>query len=151
MGMPTNIAVFKDTLYVSDFGYGNIKRYLIDGTIIDTIGSRGDRPGYFSKVKGIAVDKESNLFAADAAFDNVQIFNKDRKLLMDLGGHYQGVGPGGLILPAKVIVDYDNLKYFQKFVDPGFDLKYLVFVVSQYGPSLINVYGRIEPKIQPSK
>ncbi|MBK6839081.1 MAG: hypothetical protein IPG90_13205 [Bacteroidetes bacterium] len=50
------------------------------------------------------------------------------------------------MIPAKVIVDYDNLSYFQKYVDPAFDLKYLVFVTSQYGPDLINVYGRVETR-----
>ncbi len=109
----------------------------------------GDRPGQFTKLKGIAVDSEANVFAVDAAFENVQVFNKEGKLLIVLGGHY--TGPGGLMIPAKVIVDYDNLKYFQKFVDPAFDLKYLVFVTSQYGSDFINVYGRVEPKAKPDK
>ena len=72
------------------------------------------------------------------------MFNKDKKLLIVLGGHYKGAGD--LMIPAKVIVDYDNLSYFQKYVDPAFDLKYLVFVTSQYGPDLINVYGRGEAR-----
>ena len=48
-------------------------------------------------------------------------------------------------LPAKVIVDYDNLKYFTKYVDDKFKLNYLVFVSNQYGPDKINVYGSISP------
>jgi len=142
--MPTNIAVANGKVYASDFGCSKIKVYGVDGEFKDTIGSAGDLPGQFAKIKGIAVDKEDNIFAVDAAFENVQIFNGKGQLLMMLGGHYNG--PGGLYLPAKVIVDYDNLKYFQKFVDPAYDLKYLVLVSSQYGPDLINVYGRIEPR-----
>ena len=150
LGIPANIAVEGDRVYAADFGYSMIKRYTIDGKFIDTIGSRGDRPGQFSKLKGIAVDRESNIYAVDAGFDHVQIFNKDGKLLLVIGGHYQG--PGGLIIPAKVMIDYDNLKYFEKYVDPSYDLKYLIFVTSQYGPDLINVYGRVDPKgASPSK
>ena len=62
---------------------------------------------------------------------------------MFFGGNYKG--PGYLWLPAKVIIDYDNLSYFQKFVDPSFELKYLILVTSQYGPDKINVYGFVEP------
>lgn len=144
LGLPANIAIGNEKVYAADFGYSMIKTYSPEGTFIDTIGSRGDRPGQFAKLKGIAVDRESNVYAVDAAFENVQLFNKEGKLLMVFGGHY--TGPGDLIIPAKVVIDYDNLKYFQKFVDPGFDLKYLIFVTSQYGPDLINVYGRVEPK-----
>lgn len=150
LGLPANITVGKDTLYAADFGYAMIKRYKIDGTYIDSIGSRGSYPGQFAKLKGIAVDKESNMYAVDTEFENVQMFNSKGQLLMPLAYHYND-GPGGLVLPAKVIVDYDNLKYFQKYVDPRFDLKFLVFVTSQYGPSLINVYGRVEPKGQGTK
>jgi sugar lactone lactonase YvrE len=144
LGLPVNLTINKDIVYAADFGYSMIKKYSIDGNLIDTIGSGGDNPGQFTKLKGIAVDDEDNIFAVDAAFENVQVFNKEGKLLIVLGGHYEG--PGGLVIPAKVIIDYDNLRYFQQYVDPAYDLKYLVLVTSQYGPDRINVYGRIEPK-----
>ena len=62
---------------------------------------------------------------------------------MFFGGRY--TGPGYMWLPAKVIIDYDNLSYFKKFVDPGYELKYLLLVTNQYGPDKINVYGHVEP------
>ncbi len=147
LGMPSNIAAGNGRVYAADFGYSMIKIFNADGTYIDSIGSRGDRPGQFSKLKGIALDRDTNIYAVDAAFENVQIFNKDGKLLLVIGGHYQG--SGDLIIPAKVMIDYDNMSYFQKYVDPGYDLKYLIFVTSQYGPDLINIYGRVEPKSTP--
>ncbi len=143
---PTNITIRNERLYAADFGCSKVQIYGLDGTVLDSVGSQGDRPGQFAKVKGVAVDKELNLFAVDAAFENVQVFNKEGKLLIVFGGHYEG--PGGLIIPAKILIDYDNLEYFQKFVDPSFDLQYLIFVTSQYGPDLINVYGRVEPKVK---
>ncbi len=146
---PSNITISKGKVYAADFGCSKIKIYSTDGAFIDTIGSVGDRPGQFTKLKGIAVDNEANIFAVDAAFENVQVFNKEGKLLIVLAGHYDG--PGGLNIPAKVIIDYDNLNYFQKYVDPEFDLKYLLFVTSQYGSDLINVYGRVELKEKAAK
>ncbi len=141
---PSNIAIKNDRIYAADFGCSKVQIYSMDGSFIDSVGSQGDRPGQFAKVKGVAVDNDSNVFAVDAAFENVQVFNTKGQLLIVFGGHFEG--DGGLIIPAKVIIDYDNLQYFQKFVDPSFDLKYLIFVTSQYGPNLINVYGRVELK-----
>ena len=146
---PVNMTIQDDRVYASDFGCSRVMIYGLDGTLIDSVGSQGDRPGQFAKVKGIAVDKEYNLYAVDAAFENVQVFNKEGQLLIVFAGHFKG--NGDLIIPAKIIIDYDNLKYFEKYVDPSFDLKYLIFVTSQYGPNLINVYGRVEQKVNNSK
>lgn len=144
LGLPVNLALYNNRIYCADFGYSQIKVFSTEGELLDSIGKRGDAPGTFAKLKGIAVDKEGIVYAVDAAFENVQVFNPEGKLLIVLGGHYEG--PGGLMMPAKVIVDYDHIDYFKQYVDPGYDLKYLVLVTSQYGPDLINVYGRIEPK-----
>ncbi|GBD86183.1 NHL repeat protein [bacterium BMS3Abin03] len=141
---PTNIYVKQGRLYVSDFGDFRIKIYSTEGEFIDSVGSYGTGLGQFVRPKGIAVDDSLNLFVVDAGFENVQIFDKDGNLLMFFGGPY--VKPGDMWLPAKVIIDYDNLKYFQKYVYEGFDLKYLIFVTNQYGPEKINVYGFVDEK-----
>jgi len=141
---PTNLAMSKNNLYVSDFGGFDIKVYSKDGKYKRTIGSYGRNLGQFVRQKGIAVDKDENLYVVDAGFENVQIFNKEGNLLMFFGGPYKG--PGDMWLPAKIIIDYDNLKYFQKYVYNKFKLKYLIFVTNQYGPEKINVYGFIEEK-----
>lgn len=138
---PTNIYVTDEKVYVSDFGDFKIKIYTLEGDFIMSVGSYGDKIGQFVRPKGIAVDKESNLYVVDAGFENTQIFNKDGNLLMFFGGPYQK--PGDMWLPAKVTIDYDNIKYFQNYVDNSFELKYLIFVTNQYGPDKINVYGRV--------
>jgi hypothetical protein len=63
---------------------------------------------------------------------------------MYFGGSY--TKPGDMWLPAKVVIDYKNLDYFQEYVHPSFNLKYLIFVTNQYGPDKINVYGFISKK-----
>ncbi|MCB0729631.1 MAG: hypothetical protein KDC88_01250 [Ignavibacteriae bacterium] len=141
---PTNLFISENEVYVSDFGAFNVKVYDKAGNYKRTVGSYGRNLGQFVRQKGIAVDKENNLYVVDAGFENVQIFNNKGQLLMFFGGSYKG--PGDMWLPAKVIIDYDNLNYFQKYVHESFDLKYLIFVTNQYGPSKINIYGFVETK-----
>lgn len=140
---PTNIYVLDGLLYVSDFGEFNIKIYTVDGKYLRSIGSYGRNLGQFVRPKGIAVDRWHNLYVVDTAFENVQIFDAYDRFLMFFGGTYKG--RGDMWLPAKVVIDYDNLDYFRKYVHDGFDLKYLVFVTNQYGPDKIGVYGYVGP------
>ena len=141
---PTNLYVTQDQVYVSDIGDFKVKIYDLTGNFKQSFGSYGRNIGQFVRPKGISVDKSGNIYVADAGFENVQIFNKDNQLLMFFGGTYKGLGT--MWLPAKVVIDYDNLKYFQKYVYKDFRLKYLIFVTNQYGPDKINVYGYVEPK-----
>lgn len=141
---PFNIYITADIVYVTDFGDFKIKEYDRGGKFITSIGSYGTGTGQFVRPKGIAVDKDKNLFVVDAGFENTQMFNRKGQLLMFFGGPYKG--PGDMWLPAKVIVDYDNLTYFEKYVDPKYKLNYLVLVSNQYGPDKINVYGSVTPR-----
>jgi DNA-binding beta-propeller fold protein YncE len=148
---PTNLAFDGDgDLYVTDVGRFQVVKFDRDGHFKGTIGQPGDNLGHFARPKGIAVDREGHLYAVDAAFNNVQIFNKEGRLLMFFGEDSDK--PGGLLLPAKVTIDYDNLPYFQQYVEPGFEPEYLVFVISQFGPRLVNVfaYGKQKGQTYPS-
>ncbi len=142
---PTNIAMHDGRLYVSDFGDFNIKQFSLEGDYLGTIGGYGNGPGQFTRPKGLALDQDRKLYVVDAAFENVQIFNGEENLLMHFGGSYHGAGAMGL--PAAVEISYENLSYFQAYVDPSFMLKYLIYVTNQYGPSKVNVYGFVEQKI----
>lgn len=143
---PTNIWVTEDAVYASDFGAFKVKIYNHEGEYLRSIGGYGKNFGQFLRPKGVALDRDENMYVVDAAFENVQIFNKKDQLLMFFGGHHDGQHGGGMVLPAKVIVDYDHTKYFEKYVDKRFKLKYLIVVSNNYGPAKINVYGRIEPR-----
>ena len=140
---PTNIYVTADRVYVSDFGDSKIKIYTHEGLFLKSIGSYGSGIGQLARPKGISVDRKSNVYIVDAGFENTQIFDKEGKLLLYFGGPYKG--PGDMWLPAKVVIDYDHLAYFQKYVNPRFHLVYLIFVTNQYGPDKLNVYGFVEP------
>ena len=141
---PTNIFISDSTLYVSDFGDFNVKKYSLSGDYLGTIGGYGNGPGRFTRPKGIALDREENLYVVDAAFENVQIFNSSGALLMHFGGAYKGTG--AMWLPAAVDISYENLSYFESFVDDSYELKYLIYVTNQYGPAKVSVYGFVEER-----
>jgi sugar lactone lactonase YvrE len=140
LGLPTGIAIGVDELlYISDSGRFQVVVYDRDGHQRSAIGRPGANLGHFARPRGVATDREGRVFAVDAAFENVQIFRNDGQLLLFFGG--SGTGPGKLFLPADVYIDYDNIEYFRKDADPNFDIEYLVFVTSQFGDRLVNVYG----------
>lgn len=136
---PTNMAVHNDDIYISDTGNFKVVKYTLDGKFIKKLGEVGDALGQFARPKGIALDKEGRLYVVDAAFENVQIFNKEGKLLLFFGG--PGVAPENLNLPTDIYIDYDNVKYFQKYAAPGFQLEYVIIVASQFGVNKLNVFG----------
>jgi len=140
----TNIALGEDILCVSDMGDFNVKKFSTNGEFQGLLGGYGNQPGRFTRPKGLALDREMNLYVVDAAFENVQIFNAQGDLLMHFGGSYGG--NGAMWLPAGVEISYENLSYFQNYVDPSFELKYLIYVTNQYGPAKVNVYGFVEEK-----
>jgi len=54
--------------------------------------------------------------------------------------------PGGMWLPAKVIISYNGLEYFQKYVDKRYLLKHLILVTNNFGPDKVSIYGYVEEK-----
>jgi len=141
---PINLWVADGKVYVSDFGAFHVQVYTTAGEYLSTIGTYGRNLGQFARPKGLAVDRTGILYAVDAGFENVQMFNSEGELLMFFGGSY--VGPGDMWLPANVVIDYDNNQLFEEFVDPLFNLKYLLLVTNQFGPDKVNIYGFVEPK-----
>jgi DNA-binding beta-propeller fold protein YncE len=147
---PTNLAFDREGyLYVTDIGRFQVVKFDRDGHFKSTFGRPGDNLGHFARPKGIAVDRQGRLFAVDASFNNVQIFNNDGRLLMFFGG--PGEQAGNFVLPAKVTIDYDDIPYFKQYVEPSFEVEYLILVTSQFGNRMVNVlaYGKQKGKTYP--
>ena len=141
---PTNLALDpQGRLLVSDTGAFAVQVYDLDGRYLKTIGQQGVAPGLFARPKGIAVDRDGLVYVVDAATQVVQIFDPDGKLLMFFG-QPETSPQGGLHLPAAVKIDYDNIKFFQDKVAPGFQCQYLILMTSQVGPSKVNIYGFVK-------
>lgn len=148
---PTNLAFDREgSLYVTDVGRFQVVKFDRDGHFQSMIGKLGDNLGHFSRPRGTAVDRDGRLYAVDASFNNVQIFNREGRLLLFFGE--SGNAPGNLLLPAKVAIDYKNLDYFRKYVQPGFEVEYLILVTSQFGDRMVNIlgYGREKGKKGPT-
>jgi DNA-binding beta-propeller fold protein YncE len=139
---PTNLAVDQEgrRLLVSDTGGNAVQVYDLDGKFLRTIGRQGVAPGMFARPKGVAVDKHGYAYVVDAATQVVQIFDTEGRLLLPFA--QAGASTAGeVILPASVKVDYDNVKYFQKYIAPGYQCEYLILVTSQFGGQKVSVYG----------
>ncbi|MBF0559995.1 MAG: hypothetical protein HQL08_14585 [Nitrospirae bacterium] len=140
LGLPTNLAIGEDgIIYVSDAGRFQVVKYDRDGHFRGAIGALGSESGHFARPRGIALDRANRLYVPDASFDNVQLFLPDGQLLLYFSK--PGKGPGDLYLPAKVSIDYDNIKYFEQYVDPNFQVEYLIFITNQFGDRMVNVYA----------
>ncbi len=137
---PTNMTNTLDGfIYVSDTGNFSVKKYTRSGSFVEQVGAIGSGLGHFARPKGVAVDRKSRLYVVDAAFENVQLFDKNNQVLVFFGG--AGVQPGNINLPTDVEIDYEHVELFQKYAKPGFNIEYLIFVTSQFGPFKVNVYG----------
>jgi len=150
---PSDVLVVDERVFVSDINHNviqvynkdtgeklfNIQEFTLEGEFIRTIGKVGNRVGNLTRPKGIDIDKDGNIYVVDASFSNVQIFNKQAEILMYFG--QAGGYPHNINLPAKVVIDYDNISYFQKYAKPGFEIEHLILVTSQFGRSMLNVYG----------
>ena len=87
----------------------------------------------------ISIDKEDRIWVVDTAPEVVKIYNPEGRLLLFFG--LPGNKGGMMNMPAKVIVDYDNVDLFQEYAVKGADLEFLVLVSNQFGPNKISVYG----------
>ncbi len=140
LNRPTHITVDRvGNLLVNDAFNFRVQKFAPDGRFLQKIGTAGNTLGSLARPKGMAVDGDNNLYLVDAAFENVQIFNPEGKLLLFFGG--AGDTPGSMYLPAGIAIDYHNVPFFQRFADPRFKLKYLVYVCNMAGVNKLNVYG----------
>ncbi|MHC4539060.1 MAG: 6-bladed beta-propeller [Planctomycetota bacterium] len=120
-------------IYVTDKAGARITQFDPSGIFRRTIGRLGDNIDEFVRPKGIAIDRENRIWVVDAAY------NEQAQLLLFFG--LPGNEPGMMNLPATIVVDYDNVEFFQKYAVQGASIEFLVLVSNQYGPNKINVYG----------
>jgi hypothetical protein len=85
------------------------------------------------------MDRSGRMYVGDAAFQNVQIFDSQGRVLMAFG--QPGDNLPGLNLPAGIAVDYDSVALFRNLADPKFNIEHLILVVSQFGPNQVDVFG----------
>lgn len=127
------------SIYVTDKVAARITEFNESGVFRRSIGSWGIGIHQFVRPKGIAIDKENRIWVVDTAPEVVKIYNPEGRLLLFFG--LPGNKPGMMNLPAKVVVDYDNVVLFREYAVKGANIEFLVLVTNQYGPHKISVYG----------
>ncbi|MCO6439209.1 MAG: hypothetical protein J5J06_19125 [Phycisphaerae bacterium] len=138
--IPNSLDIDKDgNIYVSDTHNWRIQKLAPDGTAIWTKGTPGYQLGQFGRPRGIRVGPDGIIYVVDGATEIVQMFDSDGQTLMRFGG--PGDQPGALALPSTLAIDATSIPYFKKYVHKSFNVEYLLFVVSQYGARLVNVYA----------
>jgi len=126
-------------IYVTDKAAARITQFDPSGVFRRTIGQLGDNIDEFVRPKGIAIDRENRIWVVDAATEVAKIYDEQAQLLLFFG--LPGNEPGMMNLPATIVVDYDNVEFFQKYAVQGASIEFLVLVSNQYGPNKVSVYG----------
>lgn len=138
--IPNSIAISpQGDLYVSDTHNWRIQKLKRDGTPVWQKGQPGYRLGQFGRPRGIRVGPDGIVYVVDGATEIVQMYDPDGNILMRFGG--PGDTPGALGLPATLSVDTSSIPFFEQYVHAKFKVEYLLFVASQYGARLVNVYA----------
>ncbi|MHC4063211.1 MAG: NHL repeat-containing protein [Planctomycetota bacterium] len=126
-------------VYVSDTHNWRIQKLTRDGEPIWVKGAPGYTLGRFGRPRGIRVGPDGIIYLVDAATEIVQMFDSEGRVLMRFGG--PGNIPGALGLPSTLAIDSTSIPYFEEYVHEDFEIDYLLFVISQYGAHLVNVYA----------
>jgi DNA-binding beta-propeller fold protein YncE len=108
---PVGVAVNRKdgSFAVTDTGSCSVKIFNADYKFVRTFGTQAMSPGNFVRPKGIAFDSEGNIWVADAAFNNFQIFAPTGQVRMFVGS--PGAGPGQFQLPNALYIDKNDRVY----------------------------------------
>ena len=115
--------------YVAEYGdFDRIQKFDPQGKVVCQIGGHGEEPGEFLRPQGLFMDKEDQLWIADASNHRVQVYDvksSPPKLVKTWGSI--GSGPGQLRYPYTIEVDDEGFVYvcelgnhrIQKFTNDG--------------------------------
>jgi DNA-binding beta-propeller fold protein YncE len=97
---PTYISFSQGRLYVSDTLNARIQVLDGEGRFIQAYGRRGLYLGDTPRPKGVAVDRDGNIYIVESYYDYLLIFNNKGDFLMPVGGTGNTIGrfflPGGV-------------------------------------------------------
>ncbi len=100
MSAPQALAAGLNEVYVADTDAHRVVVLDLDGKVLRTWGSKGDKAGQFRVPAGIAVDEQARVYVSDTGNHRIQVFDPKGKLLRSFGikgsGPRQFSGPAGL-------------------------------------------------------
>ncbi|MFN0279877.1 MAG: hypothetical protein ACKVRN_14960 [Pyrinomonadaceae bacterium] len=105
------------------------------------IGSEGNKPGEFSRPRGVAADSSGNFYVADTGNHRIQKFDSDGDLIRSFGESGKGVGqldlPNGIAMDARgniYVTDAANNKLIRFGTEGEFQKEWAKPEVEFYGP-----------------
>jgi len=99
LNAPMHLGVGNGRLYVSDALKGEVLIYdAATGDYLGQIGRRGLFVGNFVRPKGVALDREHNVYVVEGYYDHLLVYSEEGDFLLPLGG--TGDAPGQFFLPA---------------------------------------------------
>jgi len=104
---PTYLSFAAGRLYVSDTLNARIQVLNGEGGFLQAIGRRGLYLGDTPRPKGVAVDRDGNVYIVESYYDYLLIFNNKGEFLLPVGG--TGNTIGRFFLPAGVWVRDDRV------------------------------------------
>jgi len=96
-------------LYVVDAANSRIDKLAPDGTLLATLGSRGNAPGQLDRPTAVALDPIGNVYVADTANSRIEKLSVTGVPLGTWGSF--GSGPGQFNGPHGVAVDHEGNVY----------------------------------------
>lgn len=118
---PTYLSYSAGRLLVTDTLNARIQIFNAEGEYVGQFGRRGLYVGNFTRPKGVATDKDGNIYVVESYYDYLLVFNQQGELLLPIGG--TGSGNGEFYLPAGLWIDDRN----QVYVADAFNGRIMVF------------------------
>jgi len=93
--------------YIAEMGeYDRIQKFSPDGTFLSQWGSHGKAPGQFIRPESLAIDRNDQIWVADACNHRIQVFDPQGNLIRFWGT--QGAEPGELYYPYDLVLGPDE-------------------------------------------
>lgn len=93
----------KGNIYIGDNGLYRIMKFSPKGQFLHSFGiGNGMEPGEFMDLRGIAVDKDNNLFVTDFKMKRITVFQKDGTLLITIETS---------MMPYRLVIDKEGSFY----------------------------------------
>lgn len=102
---PSNIAVYKDTLYVTDLVSNLVYTISTKGRFLSRFGGGGVGPGLFHGPTGIVISNDEYLYVVDSGNGRVQKFTLDGKFVLEFGK----TDKGKLLFPYGITIENEHI------------------------------------------
>lgn len=99
----------RDRIYVVDTPQHQVRLYDLDGLLLKTMGTRGEKPGEFNYPGDIDLDAAGNLYLVDVMNARIQILTPDGTVLRTFGE--RGTARGSFSVPKGIAVSPSGLIY----------------------------------------